>query len=46
MIEGLETSPLQTDDFDPHLLDEVRALSKEIIEEPTKRGYRIKVVLP
>lgn len=46
MIEGLETSPLQADDFDPHLLDEVRALSKEIIEEPTKRGYRIKVVLP
>ena len=45
MIEGLETSPLQADDFDPHLLDEVRALSKEIIEEPTKRGYRIKVVV-
>jgi hypothetical protein len=46
MIEGLETSPLQTDDFDPHLMDEVRTLAKEIIEEPTKRGYRIKVVLP
>ena len=46
MIEGLETSPLQADDFDPHLLDEVRTLAKEIIEEPTKRGYRIKVVLP
>lgn len=46
MIEGLETSPLQADDFDPSLLDEVRALSKEIIEGPTKRGYRVKVVLP
>ena len=45
MIEGLETSPLQAEDFDPHLMDEVRALSKEIIEEPTKRGYRVKVVL-
>lgn len=46
LMKGLETSPLQADDFDPMLLDDVRALSQEIIEKPTKKGYQVKVVLP
>jgi ABC-type glutathione transport system ATPase component len=45
MIKDLTSSPFQADGFDPHLLDDIRALSKEIIEEPTKLGFRIKVIL-
>ena len=45
MIEGLETSPLQTPETDKNALAEVRNLSKEIIEEQTTRGFRVKVII-
>lgn len=45
MIENLGTSPFEEAGFDRTLLDGVRAHSKEIIEEPTTRGFRIKVLV-
>jgi len=45
MIENLATSPFEAAGFDRTLLDGVRAHSKEIIEEPTTRGFRIKVLV-
>ena len=45
MIKGLTTSPLQADGFDPKVLEPIKAISKEIIEEETKLGYRVKVVV-
>jgi ABC-type polar amino acid transport system ATPase subunit len=45
MIENLATSPFEEAGFDRTLLDGVRAHSKEIIEEPTTRGFRIKVLV-
>ena len=43
MIEGLDTSPLKG--LGPHDLDQVRSMSRNIIEEPTTRGFRVKVLL-
>ena len=40
MVEGLETSPLKADN---PALEEVRSLCREIVEEPTSRGYRVKL---
>ena len=45
MIKDLKTSPLDDNEFTQSVLDDIRALSKEIIEEPTKLGFRIKVFL-
>ncbi|MBQ4376154.1 MAG: amino acid ABC transporter ATP-binding protein [Bacteroidales bacterium] len=45
MIAGLDHSPLQADGFDPRTMDPVRPLAKEIIEEPTTRGFRIKIIV-
>ena len=45
MIENLPTSPFDAEGFDRTRLDGIRALSKEIIEEPTKRGFRVKVLI-
>ena len=45
MVAGLATSPLQDNGSAPLFLDEVRALAKGIVEEPTSRGFRIKVIL-
>ena len=45
MIEKLETSPFDAEGFDRASLDGIRALSKQIIEEPTTRGFRIKVLV-
>jgi len=41
MVEGLSASPLQADGS----TDSLRARVKDIIEEPTSRGFRIKVLL-
>jgi ABC-type polar amino acid transport system ATPase subunit len=41
MVEGLETSPLPQDNS----LDALRAKVKDIIEEPTTRGFRVKVLI-
>lgn len=40
MVEGLETSPLQANNPS---MDKLRAFCSEIIEEPTSRGFRIKL---
>ncbi|MBR5919755.1 MAG: amino acid ABC transporter ATP-binding protein [Bacteroidales bacterium] len=45
MIEGLTTSPLANLDFGREVLEDIRTMSHKIIEEPTKRGFRIKVIL-
>ena len=45
MVEGLESSPLQGSDVTPELLAELKAISPSIIEEPTSRGFRIKLAL-
>lgn len=45
MIKDLTTSPLADNDFVESVMDDIRALSKEIIEEPTKLGFRIKIFL-
>ena len=45
MIEGLASSPFDAEGFDRTSLDEIRAVSRDIIEEPTTRGFRIKVLV-
>lgn len=45
MKEGTDQSPLQQPGCDPQTLDTLRSLCKEIIEEPTKRGFRVKFIL-
>lgn len=40
MVEGLEISPLQANNPS---MDKLRAFCSEIIEEPTSRGFRIKL---
>jgi len=45
MIKDLTTSPIQDNEFVQSVMDDIRALSKEIIEEPTKLGFRIKIFL-
>ena len=45
MKEKTETSPLQSDGVSQQVLDELRALSKDIVEEPTARGFRVKFIL-
>ncbi|MBQ9477534.1 MAG: amino acid ABC transporter ATP-binding protein [Bacteroidales bacterium] len=41
MVEGRKDSPLAPD----AALDSIRALSRDIVEEPTARGFRVKVLL-
>ncbi len=43
MVENLETSPLAS--ASPEPLDELRSLCQETIEEPTSRGFRVKLLL-
>lgn len=45
MKEKTETSPLQSDGVSQQVLDELRALSKDIVEESTARGFRVKFIL-
>ena len=45
MVEGLETSPLQAADVNPASMEQLRGLCKSIIEEPTTRGFRVKLLL-
>ena len=42
MVEGLETTPLKADH--PSMA-ELRSLCREIVEEPTSRGFRVKLRL-
>ena len=43
MVENLERSPLQAPGISPAFLEELHALCREVVEEPTTRGYRIKL---
>ena len=43
MVEGLASSPLSS--ANPASLEQVRSLCRKIIEEPTSRGFRIKLLL-
>ena len=42
MVEGLETSPLKAGHPS---LEELRGLCREIVEEPTTRGFRVKLII-
>ena len=42
MVEGLEASPIKADDPS---MEEVRSLCREIVEEPTSRGFRVKLLI-
>ena len=42
MVEGLASSPLKTED---PALQEIRGLCREIVEEPTTRGFRVKLIM-
>ena len=42
MVEGLETSPLKADN---PALEEIRSLCREIVEEPSTRGFRVKLIM-
>lgn len=41
MVEGISASPVK----DPSALDGIRSRVKEIVEEPTARGFRIKIII-
>ena len=41
MVEGLSSSPIT----DPSVLDGIRAKARALIEEPTAKGFRIKILL-
>ena len=43
MVENLDKSPLEG--ADPACVEEVRALCRKIIEEPTSRGFRVKLLI-
>ena len=45
MVEGLDHSPLQEPDITSDLKEELRSLCKDITEEPTSRGFRLKLSL-
>ncbi|MBO4670252.1 MAG: amino acid ABC transporter ATP-binding protein [Bacteroidales bacterium] len=45
MMSGLNSSPLEREDVDEIAFMMVRAMAKEIIEEPTTKGFRIKAVV-
>lgn len=45
MVKDMKSSPLRADGCDSHTIDEIRDLSREIIEEPTKLGFRVKVIV-
>ena len=42
MVEGLETSPLKADNPS---MEALRGLCKEIVEESTTRGFRVKLII-
>ena len=45
MVEDMQSSPLQTGDVPPAVVEEVRALCGKVTEEPTSRGFRVKFAL-
>ena len=45
MVEGQNTSPLRAPDVTKATIKEISALCREIVEEPTSRGFRVKLRL-
>ena len=45
MKENVDVSPLRSPEVDPRTMDTLRALSQDIIEETTTRGFRVKFIL-
>ena len=45
MVEGLDHSPLPAPDAAPAFRKELAALCKDIVEEPTSRGFRVKLFI-
>lgn len=45
MIKDMKKSPLLNPDIDVIAMSMVRGMSREVIEEPTKLGFRVKVIL-
>lgn len=45
MKEKVDVSPLRSPEVDPQTMDALRALSQDIIEENTTRGFRVKFIL-
>ena len=45
MVEKLESSPLRAPGVSPGFLERLHSQCKEVVEEPTARGYRIKLLL-
>lgn len=45
MVEDLDSSPLQGPDVPQELLAELNALASSITEEPTSRGFRVKLAI-
>lgn len=45
MVEGMETSPLADAGIPASSLKKLRGLCHEIVEEPTARGFRIKLLI-
>ena len=43
MVAGISSSPLE--DCDADILQKARTLSREIVEEPTSKGFRVKFLL-
>lgn len=45
MKAGVDVSPLQADGIDSKAVDEIKSLCREVVEEPTTRGFRVKFIL-
>ena len=45
MVENLDSSPLRAPGVSPAFLEELRSLCLEVVEEPTSRGFRVKLKL-
>ena len=45
MIKGMDHSPLADEGIDEIAMMMVRAMSREVVEEPTSLGFRVKVLL-
>ena len=45
MVEGLDTSPLRMSGLSAVPLEDLRALCRDIVEEPTSRGFRVKMLI-
>lgn len=45
MMEGYSSSPLADESVDPIALALVKGISRDMIEEPTAKGYRIRIIV-